>query len=113
MPGAVARSKHPPGPSNAAAYLRKPLATIKRLIVLAVWMAKHRVDLIQTHEVQIIGSGQKEAATRPGDAVHFVQRTLCIGHMLDRLARNHNVKGGVTEGQSLKVPLRNPPTKLV
>src|SRR5260370_28632771 len=111
MHSAVAIQNHPARPSNAASYLREPLAAIEGLIVLAAWMAQYCVDLIETHEIQIVGSSKKQAAARARHAVHFIQRTLRIGHQLDRLATNHHVKGTVCEGQSLRITLNQPVAK--
>jgi len=101
----VSPKNGPPGVAKPPVNLRKPLAAVEGLIALARGMAKARIDFVETHKIEIVGSGKEEFASGPRDAVHLGDGSLHPGQVLDSLAGNHHVEAPIGKGQVLGVSL--------
>ena len=102
--GAVGAKDGPTGLANPSVDLRKPLAAIERLVVLAGGMTQAGIEFIEAHEIGIVGRGEEEFTARRGDTVKFAKGGLHLGQMLDGLARNHDVKSVVGKGRLCASP---------
>jgi hypothetical protein len=105
MDGAVGVEDGPSGAADPAVDLREPLAAVERLIVATMGVAEARVDFIEAHEIEIVGSGEEKTAAGASDAEHFAEGILNARKMLDGFAGDDDVKGIVGEGEVLCVPL--------
>jgi hypothetical protein len=108
MDGAVGMEDGPAGRTDPALDLDKPLAAVKGLIVATMRMTEMCVSLVEAHEIEIVGSGEKEAGLRTGDTIHFADSRADVGKMFDGFAGDDEVEGVVGERQTLSVGLYEP-----
>ena len=105
MDGAVGAEDGPASAADPAMDLREALAAVEGLIVPAMGMAEARVDFVEAHEIEIVGSGEEKTATGASDAKHFAEGVLNAGKMLDGFAGDDNIEGVAGEGEVLRIAL--------
>ena len=96
----------PAGFPQKAASLKKNLDSIERLVLNPIRMAEFGINLIETHEIQIIGGRKEEQAARTRDAVELLDAFQRFRQVFDSFAGNNNVEKPIGKRQSMRVALR-------
>lgn len=71
--GAIRPEDFPSRISEETPSLIEKLNPIKRLIRKTVATAEQGIKLVETHEIQVVGCGQKKLASRASDPVKFAE----------------------------------------
>src|SRR5260370_26561071 len=101
----VAAKNGPTRTAHVRANLREPLAAVKRLIIPATRVAHSRIEIIETHQVCVVRSCEKEFGAGTRDSPHFAQRFPHIMNMRAGFAGDNQIKTLIGERQRLGVAL--------